>query len=259
MNFIKGLLLLISMLFIGGYSMLCALAMWGSSKLNRIFLRSFGWATRRIVGLEQIVLHEERLNAHRPCVIVANHQTGLDLAILGSICPQSTVIVAKKELQYIPLFGWFFKAAQNILINRSKTEDAKRLINTVTQTLIQKNLNLVVFPEGTRNRHGSGHLLLPFKKGAFHLAVSTKLPLVPVVCSSLQGKAIWENLDLAGGTVFMSVLEPIDTRNVGPKEVDAFRDQVRNLMLAEIQRINLLADEHQRAKKEKKGTPQCHS
>jgi len=259
MNLIKGILLLFSLLFIGGYSMVCALLMWGSPSLNRIFLQSFGWATRKIVGIDQIFLHEERIRSRRPCVLVANHQTALDLALLGSICPTASVIVAKKSIQYIPLFGWFFKAAQNILIDRSKTEDAKRMINEVTEALTQKNLNMVIFPEGTRNRHrASDDLMLPFKKGAFYLAVNTKLPLIPVVCCTLKGKAIWENLDLAGGTVIISVLEPIETHSLQPNEVDAFRVRVRNLMLDELKRINLLADEYTQNKMEVKGSGQCH-
>ena len=259
-HLLKAFLLFVAMILIGGFLMLLALVMWGNPRLNRLFLQSFGWSTRKIVGIKQIVLNEPRIRSRRPAVLIANHQSGLDLAILGSICPTRSVIVAKKEIQYIPLFGWFFKGAGNILINRSKTEDAKRMINAVKEALTQKNLNMVIFPEGTRNRHGAGDdLMLPFKKGAFYLAVSTQLPLIPVVCSSLKGKAVWENFDLGGGVVVLSVLEPIETKDLAPHEVDAFRTRVRELMVAELKRVNALADEYTQNLKEKICAPSCHS
>ena len=225
--------------------MIIALFMWGNTRLNRVFFKLFGFAARNIVGIKQVVLHEERLYAERPTVIIGNHQTALDLAVIGSLCPTRSVVVAKKEIQYIPLFGWFFRAAGNILIDRSKSDDAKKLINRVTTTLRQQNLNLVVFPEGTRNRHREqDELMLPFKKGAFFLAVNTKLPLVPVVCSTMRGKAVWENFDLAGGILVISVLEPMETKDLAPNQVDAFRNRVRTLMMDELKRLNSLAEEY---------------
>jgi 1-acyl-sn-glycerol-3-phosphate acyltransferase len=158
------------------------------------------------------------------------------------------VIVAKKSIQYIPLFGWFFKIAGNLLIDRSKTSDAKRMMNEVEQKLIRDDLNLTVFPEGTRNRSvpdaktGVIADLLPFKKGAFFLAANLGLPIIPVVCSSLRGKAIWENFELAGGTVVISVLEPVETKGLSSEQIDQLRESIWKQMATEFLRINALAD-----------------
>jgi lysophosphatidate acyltransferase len=260
-NYLKGVLLFIALLIIGGVMMIIALPLWGNTILNRWFLQSFSFAARKIVGLKFVVLNEEKINTRRPAVLIGNHQTGLDLAIIGALCPARSVIVAKKELQYIPLFGWFFKAAGNLLINRSKAEDAKSMINRVTTELNEKNLNLVIFPEGTRNRHKDGsELMLPFKKGAFHIAARTGLPVIPVVCSTLKGKSIWENFDLKGGIIVMSVMDPVETQGLSTAEVDLLRDQIREQMIVELRRVNILADQYEaNAKDSKKCAPGCCS
>ena len=246
MNYLKGIALFVALILIGGVMMIIAIPMWGNTRLNRMFFKSFSWAARKIVGLKFVVLHEERLYEHRPAVLVSNHQTGLDLAIVGSLCPTRSIVVAKREIQFIPLFGWFFRAAGNLLINRSKAEDAKAMINRVTRELKEKNLNLVIFPEGTRNRHRENDdLMLPFKKGAFHIASRTGFPIVPVICSTLKGKSVWENFDLRGGTVVMSILPPVSTEGLSLDQTDALRDTIREQMLTELKRINALAETYE--------------
>ncbi len=263
MGFVKAVLLFLALILSGALSLVIAIftvIFWpkGRYKLNRIFLQMFGFVSRKIVGMKFVILNEARMYSVRPAVLIGNHQSGLDLAIIGAVTPFETVIVAKKSLQHIPVFGWFFKMAGNILIDRSKTNDAKRMINEVTATIRQKNLNLAIFPEGTRNRHGEGdELMLPFKKGAFFLASSTKLPIIPVVCSSLKGKAVWESFDLKGGTIVISVLEPIATADLKANELDGFRDRVRTLMMEELKRINQLAEDYE-SKKVAEPCAGCH-
>jgi 1-acyl-sn-glycerol-3-phosphate acyltransferase len=241
MGYLKAVALFGALLFFGSCSMILSLFRWGDTRLNRTFLQPFGKAAFWIVGIQYEVLHLERTLKVRPSILVGNHQSGLDLAVMGSICPDSTVIVGKKEIQYIPIFGWFFKAAGNLLIDRAKTKDAKAQMDEIRNTMTEKNLNMAIFPEGTRNRHSAGNDgLLPFKKGAFFLAVSTGFPIIPVVSSSLKGKGVWENFDLAGGRVIVSVLEPIETKNVKPEAMEEFKEHVRGLMIQEYKRINLL-------------------
>lgn len=247
MGFVKAFLLLIGLLFFAFIAFLVSvvasvyspIAPGLKTKLNQILITPFGLFARFIVGIKLEVLNEERLHLHRPMIFFGNHQTGLDLAIIGSVCTDGAVIVGKKEIQKIPIFGWFWKSAGNLLINRANPEEAKAQIAELRQTLIQKNLNLAIFPEGTRSKSGE---ILPFKKGVFYLAAQTKLPLIPVVCSRLKGKAIWENFELRGGKVIISVLEPIDTKNLQEADLDVFRDQIRVKMIAEYERINALAD-----------------
>jgi lysophosphatidate acyltransferase len=245
MGYVKAILLFAALLFFGFCSMILAFFRWGDTRLNKTFLQPFAKVAWKIVGIQYEILHHERTEAARPAILVGNHQSALDLAVMGAVCPDRTVIVGKKEIQYIPIFGWFFKGAGNLLIDRSKTKDAKAQMDQIRLTMKEKNLSMAIFPEGTRNRHSAGDDgILPFKKGAFYLAVSTGYPIIPVVASSLKGIGVWENFDLAGGKIIVSILEPIETKNVQASEMEAFKEHVRSLMIQEYKRINaLLANE----------------
>lgn len=117
----------------------------------------------------------------RPCVIIANHQSNYDLFILGNIVPPRTVCIGKKSLKWVPFFGQLFWLAGNILIDRGNPLRARRAIGQTTETLQRKNTSIWVFPEGTRNL---GEGLLPFKRGAFQMAIEAGVPIMPVCVST---------------------------------------------------------------------------
>jgi 1-acyl-sn-glycerol-3-phosphate acyltransferase len=209
-------------------------------KLNALFVTPFSSFARFVVGINMVILNPERGRIHRPSIMIGNHQTGLDFALISQACPPGYVIVGKKEIRNIPIFGWFFWIAGNLLINRSDKAGSKTAIDEVKDRLEKHHLNLAIFPEGTRSKSGT---LLPFKKGAFYLGVRSGFPLVPVVCSRLQGKAIWENRELKGGNVVISILEPIETRQIPPEELPVFMEEVRRRMVEEYDRVNAIAAE----------------
>jgi 1-acyl-sn-glycerol-3-phosphate acyltransferase len=173
-------------------------------------------------------------------VLIGNHQSALDLAVIGSMCPSGTVIVGKKEIAWIPIFGWYFRAAGNLMLNRSNASDARQALKKTAERVRQDQLNVAIFPEGTRNRKPSTGFL-PFKKGAFHLARELQVPILPVVCSSLEGIALWESLQLDGGKVIVSLLEPIPTQGWTEAQMNSEIPRIHALMLAEYHRINALA------------------
>ncbi|WP_341963728.1 1-acylglycerol-3-phosphate O-acyltransferase [Pseudomonas sp. RC10] len=117
----------------------------------------------------------------RPCVIVANHQSNYDLFILGNIVPPRTVCIGKKSLKWVPFFGQLFWLAGNVLIDRGNPLRARLSIRKTTEALQHKDTSIWVFPEGTRNQ-GKG--LLPFKRGAFQMAIDAGVPIVPVCVST---------------------------------------------------------------------------
>ncbi len=251
MGYIKAVVLFIGLIFFGFVAFIASifallltpffprLRYW----LNPVFLIPFGVFARKVIGIKFVTLNTANLNQIRPAVFIGNHQTGLDLGLLGTICPGGSVIVGKKQIQNIPIFGWYFKIAGNLLIDRSKTKEAKAQLEEIRNTLVSKNINLAIFPEGTRSQADT---MLPFKKGAFIMAVSTGLPLVPIVCSNLKGKAIWEKFQLNGGHVVISALPAIETKDLKPEDIDSFRDRVHALMSAEFVRISKLADSYDR-------------
>jgi 1-acyl-sn-glycerol-3-phosphate acyltransferase len=148
---------------------------------SRLCARLYAWPAMCILRLRLKAEMGPLLNQSQPCVIVANHQSNYDLFIFGNVVPPRTVCIGKKSLKWVPLFGQLFWLAGNVLIDRSNAEKARRSMLTTTETLQHRDTSIWVFPEGTRNL---GKALLPFKKGAFQMAIAAGVPIVPVCVSS---------------------------------------------------------------------------
>jgi lysophosphatidate acyltransferase len=85
-----------------------------------------------------------------------------------------------------------------------------------------------MFPEGTRNRSFKG--LLPFKKGAFHLAIDTQTPIIPIILSSMQEMFDADTGVLKRGTIHVTILPPIPVQGFTKENVDLLLTQVRDKM-----------------------------
>ena len=244
LNVLKAILLLIPMLLIGAVAFVIAIPAMLTGQhwkwLNQVFLKPFGIAARTIIGVRLTLLNPEKAFARRPAVLFGNHQSGLDLAIIGTACTPGTIVVGKKEIAQIPILGWWWRAAGNLFIDRSNPKAARESLMTVAKIVHERHLNVAIFPEGTRNT-GKQPGLLPFKKGGFHLARELKVPIIPIVCSSMRHRAIWETFELSGGHVVVSVLDPIETTDWSEANLNEKIEFVQGLMSAEFERISALA------------------
>ena len=133
------------------------------------------------MGVKLVVENPEALEMQEAGVVVANHQSNLDLFVHGSIIPKRTVSVGKKSLKYLPFFGQVYWLAGNIMINRKKSKESINTMAEITDAIKNRNTSIWVFAEGTRN---GGNNLLPFKKGAFHMADQANAPILPICTSS---------------------------------------------------------------------------
>ena len=118
------------------------------------------------------------------------------------IFPHRASIVAKRELQWVPLLGQYLTASGAVFVDRSNNTNAVKSLAAVGQTMKTRGTSLWMFPEGTRSLSPE-NTLLPFKRGAFHLAVQAGVPIVPVVCENYSwlygpGKLESGNLKLRG-------------------------------------------------------------
>ncbi|MBS7661109.1 1-acylglycerol-3-phosphate O-acyltransferase [Pseudomonas lalucatii] len=146
------------------------------------------------------------LAQRQACVIVANHQSNYDLYVIGRVVPPRTVSIGKKSLKWIPLFGQLYWLAGNVLIDRGNARRAKQAMLTTTEVLRHQDTSIWVFPEGTRN---AGEELLPFKKGAFQMAVAAGVPIVPVCVSNYARHLRLNRWD--GGKILIRSLPAIPT------------------------------------------------
>lgn len=161
-------------------------------------------------------------------IIVANHQSSLDVFTLLQATPRRTTFLAKKELLFAPLFGfaaWLFGI---VFVNRSNAKSARNVMDKTVKLMRDEKINLWIFPEGTRSQTGT---LLPFKKGAFHLAVQAQLPIVPIVIHDYSSIFNKKNKAFEHGIFRVKVLDPISTDGLTADDVAELTDHVRQVML----------------------------
>lgn len=153
------------------------LAQWATA-------RSFDFVMRYSTGVRFVVVDgREHLTATRPMVIIGNHQTELDVLFLGAIFPRHCSVTAKKSLARVPFLGWFMSLSGTVFIDRVDRSQAMKAFEGAAREMREHRQNVFVFPEGTRS-YASGPTMLPFKKGAFHLAVQAKVDICPVVAEN---------------------------------------------------------------------------
>lgn len=181
----------------------------------KVLLR--GW------GIDVTAHGLDRLPLGTRSVLVPNHQTYCDVVALFHVLPEAPVFLAKKELRSIPIFGAAMETGGHVFVDRGNRGRALEAMAEAARGM-RDGCPLVVFPEGTR-RHGRA--LQPFKKGAFHLAKSAKIPIVPIgIRGSLEA---WPTGAVApsGGKVSVHVGEPISADRVASLELDALIAEAR--------------------------------
>ncbi|KAF1833608.1 1-acylglycerol-3-phosphate O [Decorospora gaudefroyi] len=173
----------------------------------------------------------------RPAVFVGNHQTELDVLMLGCMFPKYTSVTAKKSLKWVPLLGWFMALSKTVFIDRANRTRSRAAFDSAAETMQSTRQSVFIFPEGTRS-YASNPDLLPFKKGAFHLAVQAQVPIVPVVCANYHHILDVKGRRFCPGVVDVTVLPPIQTKGMGPEHVDGLVKKTRDAMMDELIRLS---------------------
>jgi 1-acyl-sn-glycerol-3-phosphate acyltransferase len=165
-------------------------------------------------GVRVKVTGRELLDPQQTYVFVSNHRSYFDAAPLFCDTGRRMGMVAKKELLKAPVLGYGMGFVNVIAIDRSNRERAVESLRVATER-IRSGISFVVCPEGTRAPPGE---MLPFKKGAFHMAIETGVPIVPVALKNsdnLMGKGTGEAWP---GTIEMVILPPVDTKGLSTDE-----------------------------------------
>lgn len=192
-----------------------------------MFGRVFCRGLVRMMGWDIQVEHRARLEEVRPCVIVANHQSFLDVVTFGSIFPPRTVSAGKREIGKIPVFGWFYRLSGNLILDRGNARVALGSLAEAARVLREERVSVWFMPEGHRNR---GTRLLPFKSGAFRLALAAGVPILPVVAEPLEVVVDTRRRLARPGTLRMRVLEPVSTEGLSQRALPDLVAEVRARM-----------------------------
>ena len=189
---------------------------WGGGTWSRWILRVSGTPVR-IEGAENV-------DPASPQILVGNHQSWYDVFAVAGTLHKTFHFVAKKELEKIPLFGPAWKAARHISIDRSDQARAIASLDQAGRQLREEKSAVVIFAEGTRS---PGDDLLPFKKGAFMLALHAGVPVVPFGVAGTRRilpKGGWR---VRKGEIIVRYGTPIPTAAMDPDDRDALMRKVR--------------------------------
>ena len=176
-----------------------------------------------LAGIDLRVEGEEHLWSHRPAVFVFNHQSGLDMLVIGKLLGRDVTGVAKAEAARDPRFAPLGFLVDVAYVDRGNSRQAREAMAPVVER-IREGVSIAIAPEGTRSVSSR---LGPFKKGAFHIAMQAGVPVVPIVIRN-AGELMWRNsFWLRPGTVDVRVLKPIPTGKWKAETIDDHVAKVR--------------------------------
>ena len=168
-----------------------------------------------------------RLDANRQYLFMANHQSNIDIPVLIKCLPAFQLRwIAKRELLWVPFFGWAMWAGKHITVDRADGAGARKSLLKASQR-IANGISVVVFPEGTRSSDGR---LLPFKRGGFLLAAQARVPIVPVTIrgsGKILSKGDWR---ARPGDVEVHIGNPIMTTGHRPGSLRDLATEVQRIV-----------------------------
>jgi putative phosphoserine phosphatase / 1-acylglycerol-3-phosphate O-acyltransferase len=190
-------------------------------------------AALALAGVTLNVRGEENLWSERPAVFIFNHQSSLDMLIVGSLVRRDLTGVAKKEAARDPRFAPIGLLTDVAYIDRKNSTKARSALEPVVEKL-RGGMSLVIAPEGTRTPTPR---LGRFKKGAFHIAMQARVPIVPIVVRN-AGELMWRGSNVVrSGTVDVVVLPPISTDGWRVRDLDRRIAGIRDAYMSTFEQL----------------------
>lgn len=192
------------------------------------------WANAWIVPAGvRVELHgAEHIDPGRSYVLVANHLSNYDIFASFAALPIPIRFLAKQELFRIPLLAPAMRAVGIVEVDRSSRGAAIASINRESVRVVERGHSLIIYPEGTRSRSGS---LASFKKGAFAIAIGTRLPVLPVTVHGTRQVWTPERPIIRGGRTITITVDPaIPTEGLRLGDADALRERTRAVIAARL-------------------------
>ncbi|HSC97992.1 MAG TPA: lysophospholipid acyltransferase family protein [Casimicrobiaceae bacterium] len=186
------------------------------------------WAARWICGIRSRVIGAENIPP-TPVIVACKHSSTWETLFLSRYLPP-LAYVAKKELLSVPFFGWGFRLASPITIDRTAGQDAMMQISEQGRARFAEGFWIILYPEGTRIRVGRR---VRYKTGAARLAINMQVPILPIAHNAGW---VWPKgvMGKRPGTITMSIGKPIAPNGMNPSEFmqvveDWIEDEVARL------------------------------
>ena len=158
----------------------------------------------------------------RPYVVVSNHESYADIFLMCHF-PWEMKWLSKDTIFRIPVMGWMMRMALDVPVTRGQRESALAAL-AECRDRVARRVSVMIFPEGTRSRTDD---LLPFKDGAFHLAIQSGVPILPIALAGTRSCMAKGSFAFRHAHAKARVLAPIATDGLTLADVPALRDRTR--------------------------------
>lgn len=226
-----GILLALVTLVIGLPAIALGLLVPGQRRKGKIFRWvSRAWS-RLVLALFRVTVETRglsRVDPSAPYVFMSNHVSHIDTPALAVSIPHPLHWVFKKELSRIPVFGWVLLSLGQIMVDRRNAVQSRTALSNAAEALAGNN-SVLIYAEGTRSKDGK---LQRLKKGGFHIALGSGLPIVPVRVSGSRDIVPSGSLHVRPGHVVVELFDPIPTAGKTESDIPELMARVRDALLS---------------------------
>ena len=179
-----------------------------SGRLSHLLGRIWSWGILSASRMKLKIVGADRIDPKTQYIFLANHTSAFDIPAVYWGIKNKLGMLAKKQLMYVPFFGWAMWAAGHFFVDRKDHKKAMAVMDQVAELMSKdESHSLVIFPEGTRSLDGK---VKSFKKGAFVLSLNTGIPVVPIMIKgAFEAKQKKENR-IKATTITLEILDPVD-------------------------------------------------
>ena len=213
------------------FMLMCTLLLpWRSLRIRacNVFGHIVGRAVLWVAGAKVAPGLRAQVDRTFPAIYVSNHTSPTDIFLGIWLAPLGTCGVAKKEVVWYPFFGQLYAISGHLRVDRANRENAVEAMRTTAEVVRKHHLGIWIWPEGTRSKDGR---LLAFKKGFAHLALATRLPIVPVVVTGAHHSWKKNTLQIQATDLGVQVLPAISTVDWSADRLDEHIAHVRQQFL----------------------------
>ena len=232
---IHGLWMLVTVV---PWAIMMLLASLGVSSV-RMYWLAVGWLKIAIYGLRTLCGVKWRVTGMEnlpvgttaPAILLVKHQSTLETFLMPILMPHPLAYVFKRELLYVPFFGWAMARLDMIHIDRSQRNQAFNKVVEQGKRLLAQGIWVIMFPEGTRIPRGQAGT---YKTGGTRLAVATGAPVIPVAVASAK---VWPRKAFLKrpGVVDVVIGKPIPSEG---RQADELMREVQAWIEGEMRRID---------------------